>query len=112
MITIGAGFSNSPGAATCSPTTGATQGPTTWASVNANNQITSAGSGGPVATYTYDSAGNVTYDGTNFYAYDGEGRLCAVQPVAGSGAFGYLYDADGNRHENLARVLGDIDSLV
>jgi RHS repeat-associated protein len=39
----------------------------------------------------------VSYDGTNFYAYDGEGRLCAVQPTSGSTAFGYIYDADGNR---------------
>ena len=61
---------------------------------NANNQITNN-------FYTYDSAGNVTYDGSHWYAYDNEGKLCAVQslPMSGGGmtAIGYLYDAEGRR---------------
>ena len=50
-------------------------------------------------TLTYDAAGNVYQDGTNTYAYDAEGRLCAVsQPSINGGAqFQYLYDASGAR---------------
>jgi RHS repeat-associated protein len=56
----------------------------------ANNQL---------PTLTYDAAGNVYQDGTNTYAYDAEGRLCAVlQPSINGGAqFQYLYDAAGAR---------------
>jgi len=39
---------------------------------------------------TYDSAGDVTNDGVNSYAYDGEGRLKSV----GGGAITYDYDGD------------------
>jgi hypothetical protein len=31
------------------------------------------------ASYTYDAAGDVTWDGINNYLYDAEGRLCAVE---------------------------------
>ncbi len=60
-----------------------------------NNQIT----GGLVG---YDQAGNVTADSNsgNSYAYDAEGRVCAVKNAAIPGMplyTGYLYDADGNR---------------
>ena len=53
-------------------------------------------------TFTYDAAGNVTWDGANSYLYDAEGRLCAVdtrQNLASQnpGIFGYLYDAAGIR---------------
>jgi YD repeat-containing protein len=44
----------------------------------------------------YDAMGNMTHDQLNSYAYDAEGRLCAVAPPAG-GATGYLYDAEGQR---------------
>jgi RHS repeat-associated protein len=44
----------------------------------------------------YDAAGNVTADGLNQYAYDAEGRLCAVQ-TAGPSYTGYVYDAAGTR---------------
>jgi RHS repeat-associated protein len=46
--------------------------------------------------YTYDAAGDVTYDGTNSYLYDAEGRLCAVKNSAGA-MTGYIYDAAGTR---------------
>jgi RHS repeat-associated protein len=45
---------------------------------------------------SYDAMGNMTHDQLNSYAYDAEGRLCAVSPQAG-GATGYLYDAEGQR---------------
>jgi RHS repeat-associated protein len=41
--------------------------------------------------------GNVTYDGTNYYLYDGEGRICAEQGVYTGASVGYIYDAEGNR---------------
>jgi RHS repeat-associated protein len=69
--------------------------PTTWANYNSSNRVT--GTTQAVAGYSYDAAGNVLNDGQNQYAYDGEGRLCAVY----NGLFGsytqYIYDADGNR---------------
>jgi len=49
---------------------------------------------------SYDAAGNVTYDGANYYSYDAEGRVCAMQTSPYSGgvvAYGYLYDAEGRR---------------
>jgi RHS repeat-associated protein len=48
---------------------------------------------------TYDAAGNVYYDGLNTYAYDAEGRLCAVQlpSISGGTQYQYLYDASGVR---------------
>ena len=48
------------------------------------------------ASYTYDAAGDVTYDGINHYQYDAEGRICAVQSYGGS-LTGYVYDAAGIR---------------
>ena len=50
--------------------------------------------------FTYDAAGNVLYDGQNYYAYDGDGQLCAMQTYLYSGgvvAIGYLYDAEGQQ---------------
>lgn len=61
--------------------------------MDATNQNASQSSG-------YDAAGNVQNDGVNTYAYDAEGRICAVmsEPVQGTYTMtGYLYDADGNR---------------
>ena len=71
-----------PGAAAPSPT----------ATYNSANQVTNN-------FYQYDASGNVTYDGASWYAYDNEGRLCAVQTaISGSTvATGYLYDAEGRR---------------
>ncbi len=67
---------------------------------NANNQVTGTTVNLAVNGFVYDAAGNVTYDGANYYAYDPEGRVCAVQPYPstnGSVAFDYLYDAEGRR---------------
>jgi RHS repeat-associated protein len=44
----------------------------------------------------YDAAGNVIADSLNQYAYDAEGRLCAVK-TAGPSYTGYIYDAAGTR---------------
>lgn len=72
----------------------ASTAPSPTAIFNAKNQITNN-------FYTYDATGNVTYDGARWYAYDGEGRLCAVQSVSmtggGTSAIGYMYDAEGRR---------------
>jgi hypothetical protein len=32
-----------------------------------------------------DAAGDVLYDGVNYYSYDAEGRICAVQNYPQSG---------------------------
>lgn len=68
--------------------------PTFWAHYTGpNNRAT--------ATYyatggvTYDNSGDIEADGRNDYAYDAEGRVCAVWD--GSDYTGYVYDADGNR---------------
>jgi hypothetical protein len=60
-----------------------------------NNRVT----GGPGVPY-YDAAGDVTVDTNgNSYAYDGEGRLCAMSTfVDGMNIMtGYIYDAEGRR---------------
>ena len=44
--------------------------------------------------FTYDAAGNVTYDGTNSYAYDADGNLVSF---SGTGAAGYIFDALNHR---------------
>ena len=46
--------------------------------------------------FTYDAAGDVTWDGLNNYLYDAEGRLCAVKNYFGE-MTGYIYDASGIR---------------
>jgi RHS repeat-associated protein len=63
----------------------------------ANNQL-----GTP---YTYDSAGNTTFDGTHHYFYDAENRIVQVDGTQGScsGATAcYLYDALGRRAQKTA----------
>jgi RHS repeat-associated protein len=70
------------------------------ASYNGSNQVTWTSVNAAVNGFTYDSAGNVIYDGANYYAYDAEGRLCAVQTrLNGSvtGQYQYLYNAEGTR---------------
>src|SRR6266568_1364805 len=44
--------------------------------------------------YQYDTAGNMTYDGSHTYTYDAENRLTKVD---GGNTATYAYDADGNR---------------
>jgi RHS repeat-associated protein len=70
------------------------------ATYNAANHVTWTTVNGAVNGFAYDAAGDVTFDGNNYYAYDGEGQLCAVQTDPSSGpvvAYGYLYDAEGRR---------------
>jgi RHS repeat-associated protein len=57
------------------------------------NRISNFGSSG------YDAAGNITYDLINQYAYDAEGRVCAVAYHSGmtTAYMVYIYDADGRR---------------
>jgi YD repeat-containing protein len=64
------------------------------ASYNTNNQIASTNAHGITWSPAYDAAGNLQSDGDNYYFYDGEGRVCAVQNLATVSAMGYLYDAD------------------
>ena len=72
-------------------------------SVNLNRVTSAAGElaapGGstPSSTFQADAAGNTTQDGVNYYSYDGEGRLCAVQNATWGNPKGYLYDAEGRR---------------
>ncbi len=49
------------------------------------------------SAWTYDFSGNVTDDGSNEYAYDGEGRLCVVYNKTMASYTGYAYDGLGNR---------------
>jgi RHS repeat-associated protein len=86
----------------CSTTGTVTTILATVPSANGNNQITQTNAAGNTFTDQYDAAGNITFDGTNIYLYDAEGRICAVQPATspngGQGPMtGYLYDADGIR---------------
>jgi RHS repeat-associated protein len=78
-----------------------TQGSFQTAACTATNNAVMYGTNNRITNnlYTYDAAGDVTFDGTNWYAYDDGGRLCAIQtsPVGGSVAYGYLYDAEGRR---------------
>ncbi len=68
--------------------------PTAWANFTpANNRMTT--SSAALAGVQYDLAGDVTYDGRNNYAYDAEGRICALWN--GAAYEQYLYDGDGNR---------------
>lgn len=49
---------------------------------------------------SYDLAGNigdVTYDGSNYYTYDAEGRLYSVGAQQGNPTTCYTYDGDGDR---------------
>jgi YD repeat-containing protein len=92
-------FTNAPGAASCQLGSSGTLISNDWANYAGNNRIASTNARGLAATPVYDAAGNVTFDGQNYYWYDAEGRVCATQSYATGypGAWGYLYDADGNR---------------
>jgi len=98
-------FGNRTLAAFFSSTTGdCSQQTTSTASYNSANQVTFVSQGAPISYsapsgFNYDGAGNVYQDGVNSYAYDSEGRICAVlQPSYMGGAqFRYIYDASGLR---------------
>jgi RHS repeat-associated protein len=68
---------------------------------NSSNQVTGVNQSGPPnhlsGSFTYDAAGNVLNDITNQYAYDAEGRLCAVENNTTKIPTQYLYDASGTR---------------
>jgi len=70
------------------------------ASYNAANRVTWTTVNSASNGFTYDSSGNVIFDGVNYNAYGSEGQVCAVQnsPITGGTvAYGYLYDAEGRR---------------
>lgn len=70
---------------------------TVLSNYNTDNQITTSNNSGRMLTYSYDQAGNVAYDGSNYYIYDGAGRQCAAyNPLLGA-ITQYIYDAEGNR---------------
>jgi RHS repeat-associated protein len=63
-----------------------------YGSVQAGEHMdTSADTGNHLMGYSYDTGGNMTTDGVNTYAYDGENRITSVAGVS------YTYDADGRR---------------
>jgi RHS repeat-associated protein len=80
-----AAFASDSGGANACTVSGAA-GPSQIASYTTSNQMIST---------SYDAAGDVTGDGRNQYAYDAEGRICAV--YNGVTMTGYLYGADGAR---------------
>ncbi|WP_233503531.1 RHS repeat domain-containing protein [Sphingomonas psychrotolerans] len=76
---------------------------------NGLNQYTSAGP----ATFTYDTNGNLTSDGTNSFTYDAENRM-----ITASGGWTLTYDPLGRLWQNSqggtsgSRMLWDGDELV
>jgi RHS repeat-associated protein len=71
-----------------------TQGSATNLCVNVavSNRLTTTCQGS--TSFTYDAAGDMTYDGRNYYAFNGEGELASVTSASGTT---YTYDGDGNR---------------
>jgi RHS repeat-associated protein len=70
---------------------------TVLSNYNTENQITSSNNSGNMLSYSYDKAGNVAYDGSNYYIYDGAGRQCAAYNLLLGTMTQYIYDAEGNR---------------
>jgi RHS repeat-associated protein len=66
-------------------------------SYNAANEFTSIS--GATSNPTYDAAGNLTFDGTNYYTYDAWDRLTAVRTGSATGPLmaHYEYDGTGRR---------------
>ena len=60
----------------------------------ANNQLTSSNFTGQLA---YDDAGNIKFDGLNYYALDSESRVCALKNIATGDSWTNIYDASGHR---------------
>jgi len=56
-----------------------------------------SGSSNGITSQSYDGAGNLTFDGLNFYAYDAENRVCVSYSRITASITQYIYDADGNR---------------
>ena len=76
-----------------SPPIAAVPQPQTLNFASNDNHIGNYGSNG------YDAAGHVINDGISRYAYDAEGRVCAVQGFNGMSSTytQYVYDAEGRR---------------
>jgi RHS repeat-associated protein len=74
---------------------------TDTATYSTSNQMLSTNASGVLAYLPLpDAAGDVTNDGINQYAYDPEGRICAVETAPLSGGIlleQYLYNAEGQR---------------
>ena len=70
--------------------------PAATVSYSPNNRIYWV-SGLGTGEFLYDGAGNVTQDNLNWYLYDAEGRICAVENRVVGTIAGYLYNAEGNR---------------
>ena len=62
------------------------------------NRLTSVTTSGVTANYTYDSAGNVTNDGSHTYAYDAENRMVSVD---GGATASYFYDVSNERYKKV-----------
>jgi RHS repeat-associated protein len=62
------------------------------------NRLTSVTTSGVTANYTYDSAGNVTNDGSHTYAYDAENRMVSVDLGATAS---YSYDVSNQRFKKV-----------
>ncbi len=71
----------------------------TGANDNLQQTTTNPATNNQISGLQYDVAGNLLYDGVNNYAYDTEGRLCAVAyNHTGSTQYTqYVYDAGGRR---------------
>jgi RHS repeat-associated protein len=73
-----------------------------WSTYNSSNHIQASNipaDSDPNITSgaIYDGAGNVVEDPLNLYAYDSQGRLCAVERKLGPTLTQYIYDAEGQR---------------
>jgi RHS repeat-associated protein len=96
-------FVNPIGASQCQLAGSATLLASDWNTYTVNgvdpgtNRVASTNARGITATPNYDAAGNVLNDGANYYSYDAEGRICAVQTSPSGPAYGYIYDAGGTR---------------
>jgi RHS repeat-associated protein len=67
--------------------------------VPAAQALSFPGSNNQMSGYNYDAAGNLTGDHINQYVYDAEGRVCAIEYVAGlsTAYMEYMYDGEGRR---------------
>jgi RHS repeat-associated protein len=63
--------------------------------VNSNNQISTSG-------FAYDSAGNLTGNGSIGLRYDAESRICSIGGTSCITGTTYVYDGDGRRAEKTA----------
>jgi len=72
--------------------TGCTQENMSVTATTANRLTT-----GTTPDFSYDSAGNMTNDTVNSYAYDAENRICSVGGTSCTTGTTYIYDAKGLR---------------